>query len=78
MTCGRALWVSLGFGRWSWMYSYCPETHIVRARFDGAWDIWRSIFDLRCLTDERVRPAWWRAVRWEAGRIFHNIFRGYR
>lgn len=67
---GGVVWVWLGFGPWSWMYSYCPETRMVRARMDGAWDLWRPISDLRCITDGRIRPAWWRTVKWEARRIF--------
>lgn len=66
------VWVFLGFGPWSWVYSYCPETCMVRARMDGALDIWRTIADLRCIVDSRIRPAWWRAVKWEVMRIFNR------
>jgi hypothetical protein len=40
---------------------------------DGALDIWRTIADLRCIVDSRIRPAWWRAVKWEVKWIFSNI-----
>lgn len=66
------VWVFLGFGPWSWVYSYYPETCMVRARMDGALDIWRTIADLRCIVDSRIRPAWWRAVKWEVMRIFNR------
>ena len=72
MNRGGVGWVWLGFGSWSWMYSYCPETRMVRARLEGVWDIWHPISDLRCIVDSRIRPAWWRAVKWEVGRIFNR------
>ena len=72
MNRGGVVWVWLGFGPWSWMYSYCPETRMVRARLEGVWDIWHPISDLRCIVDSRIRPAWWRAVKWEVGRIFNR------
>ena len=35
MNRGGVVWVWLGFGPWSWTYSYCPETRMVRARLEG-------------------------------------------
>jgi len=57
MNRGGVVWVWLGFGPWSWTYSYCPETRMVRARLEGVWDIWHPISDLRCISDSRIRPA---------------------
>lgn len=70
MTNHRPVWIFLGFGPWSWRYSYCPETHVVRARFEDVHDVWSSIFDFRCLRDPQLRSAWWRAVMWEVRRVW--------
>lgn len=66
------VWACLAFGSCAWMYSYYPESRMVRARLKVGGDIWRHISDPRCIFDGRIRPAWWWAVKWEVMRIFNR------